>query len=274
MQIKGELRKMPVHLNHDNLVEYQLLFYHTNQKTELSVLANDFIGSQITFKFTGNIYCISCGIKTVSSFNQGFCYNCFKNSPESAECIIRPELCRAHEGIGRDVAWEQINHNQPHIVYLAATDAIKVGITRKTNIPARWIDQGASEAIILAETPNRYEAGIIEVALKSTFVDKTNWRTMLTNQIDTSIDLESKKWELEEILPNDISQYISDEDQLTPINYPVIQFPEKVSSVNLEKQPEITGKLMGIKGQYFLFENGKVMNIRRHTGYEVEFIVE
>ena len=274
MKLKGELRKMPVVLTPENSVDYSLqLFDSTTQKEQLLPL-NQLIGKTISFNFNGNIICKKCGKKTKTSFNQGFCYTCFKDAPESAECIIRPELCRAHLGEGRDPEWEIKNHNQPHFVYLAATNVVKVGVTRASQIPTRWIDQGASSAIRLAETPNRYLAGVIEVALKSEFTDKTNWRKMLKNEIDETIDLEETKWQLEELLPEDIAQYITEEDELTQINYPVLEFPTKVKSVNLEKQPLITGKLLGIKGQYLIFDEDRVMNIRRHTSYEIEFSVE
>ena len=162
------------------------------------------------------------------------------------------------------------HHNQPHVVYLAASSAIKVGVTRESQVPTRWIDQGASSAIIIARTPNRYEAGRIEVALKDLYTDKTNWRKMLKNEIDESIDLEEEKWSLEEQLPGDILDYFSEEDELIELNYPVLKFPETVKSVSFDKFPSIRGELTGIKGQYLLFDDDRVMNIRKHTGYYVE----
>lgn len=274
MYIEGEIRKMSVHLNDEDIVEYKMIFFDSVTQEEKSIPLNEHIGKKISLAFSGEIYCKKCGNKTKTSYNQGFCYKCFKNAPESAECIIRPELCRAHLGEGRDVEWEEKNHNQPHYVYLAATDVVKVGVTRSTQIPTRWIDQGASEAIILAETPNRYLAGVIEVALKSEFTDKTNWRKMLLNHIDESIDLEEIKWRLEELLPSDIVEYFSEEDDVTAIDYPVLEYPIKITSLNLDKSPEIKGRLLGIKGQYFLLDSGRVINIRRHTSYKVKFQIE
>jgi|SRR5690554_241088 len=274
MYIEGEIRKMSVHLNDEDIVEYKMIFFDSVTQEEKSIPLNEHIGKKISLAFSGEIYCKKCGNKTKTSYNQGFCYKCFKNAPESAECIIRPELCRAHLGEGRDVEWEEKNHNQPHYVYLAATDVVKVGVTRSAQIPTRWIDQGASEAIILAETPNRYLAGVIEVALKSEFTDKTNWRKMLLNHIDESIDLEEIKWRLEELLPSDIVEYFSEEDDVTTIDYPVLEYPIKITSLNLDKSPEIKGRLLGIKGQYFLLDSGRVINIRRHTSYKVKFQIE
>src|SRR5690554_2249010 len=214
MNFKGELRKMLVDFNSENVVQYEMLFFNTETQEKESLPMNELIGKSISFEFTGNIYCKNCGTKTKTSFNQGFCYPCFKDAPESADCIIRPELCRAHLDEGRDVEWEEKNHNQPHVVYLAATDIVKVGVTRATQIPTRWIDQGASSVIVVAETPNRYLAGIIEVALKDYFTDKTNWRNMLKNQIDESIDLIEEKWKLEEVLPSDMVPYLSENDHI------------------------------------------------------------
>lgn len=263
MTKKGILHKMKVSLDNGK-VHYLLNI------GESPIDMNQLIGHSIRLSFTGKIICSSCTKETKKTFGDGFCYKCFTTAPEAAECILRPELCRAHLGEGRDVEWEQRNHNQPHIVYLAASDKVKVGITRVTQVPTRWIDQGASKAIILAETPNRYEAGVLEVALKDFFSDKTNWQRMLKNEVDNSIDLEEEKWELYDQLPSDLSKYFSENDEITEIEYPTINYPTKVKSLTFDKVSEFDGILMAIKGQYLIFEGGIVINIRRHTGYEVE----
>ena len=258
---EGNLRKMKTTL--DDPIQY-----HLSLSEELCM--NDFVGKEITLTWSGRINCTNCGKVTKKSFGQGFCYPCFISSPNAAECILRPELCRAHVGEGRDPEWEEKHHNQPHVVYLAASSAVKVGVTRAEQVPTRWIDQGATAAIRLAEVPNRYEAGRIEVSLKEFFTDKTSWQRMLKNEIDESIDLEEEKWSLEAQLPQDIISYFSENDEIIELNYPVIEFPEKVKSVGFDKVPTIQGKLMGIKGQYLIFEGGLVLNIRKHTGYYVE----
>lgn len=258
---EGNLRKMRTTL--DDPIQYYL-----SLSEELCI--NDFVGKEITLTWSGRINCTNCGKVTKKSFGQGFCYPCFISSPNAAECILRPELCRAHLGEGRDPEWEEKHHNQPHVVYLAASSAVKVGVTRAEQIPTRWIDQGATAAIRLAEVPNRYEAGRIEVSLKEFFTDKTSWQRMLKNEIDESIDLEEEKWSLEDQLPQDIIAYFSENDEIIELNYPVIEFPEKVKSIGFDKVPTIQGKLMGIKGQYLIFEGGLVLNIRKHTGYYVE----
>ena len=203
--VQGNLTKMKSSLEDE--VEYRLMLSE-------EVRMNDFIGKALKIEFTGTINCQNCGKVTKKTFSDGFCYSCFTTAAQAAECIIRPELCRAHLGEGRDPEWEEKHHNQPHIVYLAASSAIKVGITRATQVPTRWIDQGASSAVILAETPNRYEAGRIEVAMKSLYTDKTSWQKMLKNEIDEEIDLLDEKWSLEDQLPGDILEYFSEDETL------------------------------------------------------------
>lgn len=259
--VAGNLSKMKTSL--EDQVEYRLML---SEEVDM----NAFIGKSLKIEFTGKINCQNCGKVTKKTFGDGFCYSCFTTAAQAAECIIRPELCRAHLGEGRDPEWEEKNHNQPHVVYLAASSAIKVGITRATQVPTRWMDQGASSAVILAETPNRYEAGRIEVAMKSMYTDKTSWQKMLKNEIDEEIDLLEEKWSLEDQLPGDILEYFSDDGTLWELNYPVLEYPAAVKSLSLDKTPVIEGQLKGIKGQYLLFEGGHVFNVRKHSGYHVQ----
>jgi hypothetical protein len=258
----GTISKMKVDLQDE--VKYTLIL------GDDAIDMNSLINKDIRLFWNGDIFCSACGKKTKNSFGEGFCYPCFQSAPEATECTIRPELCRAHLGEGRDPEWEERNHNTPHIVYLAASDIVKVGVTRITQVPTRWIDQGASSAIRLAETPNRYEAGILEVALKSFFADKTNWQRMLKNEVDDSIDLVEEKWNLHDQLPEDLIQFFSENDEVIDINYPVLTYPTKVKSLSFDKTPTIEGKLVGIKGQYLIFEDGSVLNIRKHTSYFLE----
>jgi len=230
---------------------------------------NERIGSTISLRFDGQINCIKCGAKTNKSFGQGFCYPCFRSAPEASECIIRPELCRAHEGEARDMEWAKRNCLQEQIVYLAKSSATKVGITRGTQIPTRWMDQGASEAIIFARTPNRYTAGLVEVAMKEYLTDRTNWRRMLKNEIAED-DLVEKKQSVSKMLDDELRGFVTDEDEVISIEYPVTAFPEKVKSVGFDKLPEIEGKLLGIKGQYLLLDDDRVLNMRKHQGYLIE----
>ena len=258
---KGTIRKMNTKLT--DSVEYTLPI--GEHKINMSSL----IGEDIKLIYSGNIYCISCGNRTAKSFGQGFCYPCFRDSPMAAECIIRPELCRAHLGEGRDAEWEKKHHLRTHYVYLALSSGLKVGVTRGDQIPTRWIDQGASAGLILAEVPNRFLAGCIEVELKQYVSDKTNWQRMLKNEIADK-DLIADKEILAGKLPNELKQYVTTDSEIIEINYPAIEFPQKVKSLNFDKTPVVEGNLRGIKGQYLIFENGQVINMRKYTGYEIE----
>ncbi|MEQ8910039.1 MAG: DUF2797 domain-containing protein [Vicingaceae bacterium] len=263
---EGNLRKMPT--VYEAPIKYKLPL------GEETIQLNPLIGTQIKMHFTGLINCINCGRKTNKSFAQGFCYPCFRDAPQNAECIIRPELCRAHLGEGRDPEWEERNHNQPHVVYLAVSSGLKVGVTRSTQVPYRWIDQGAWKAIKLAETENRYQAGMIEIDLKQYVSDKTAWQRMLKNELADELEVLAAKEKMQKLMDDEHNQFDSKDDKIYEIEYPVIEYPTKVKSHNLDKEPTLEGKLMGIKGQYWLFEGGKVINIRKYGGYYVELEVE
>ncbi|MEM7084246.1 MAG: DUF2797 domain-containing protein [Pseudomonadota bacterium] len=227
---------------------------------------NALIGEDISLRFDGEIRCIKCDRSTKKSFGQGFCFPCFRSAPEASECILRPELCRAHEGEARDMEWAKRHCLQEHIVYLAKSSVIKVGITRGSQIPTRWIDQGASEGLIFARTPNRFTAGQVEVAMKAFLTDRTNWRRMLKNEISDD-DLIARKTELTDQLDDELSAYITQNESVTTVDYPVTAYPEKVKSVGFDKLPRIEGQLLGIKGQYLLLDKDRVLNIRKHQGY-------
>jgi hypothetical protein len=232
---------------------------------------NELIGKDIKLNFTGEIHCISCGAKTTKSFAQGYCYKCMISAPETSECVLRPELCQAHLGVSRDMDWSEDHCLTDHYVYLALSSGLKVGVTRAGQVPTRWIDQGAWKAIKLAMTPNRYLAGTIEVELKKHMSDKTNWQKMLQNILAKDLDLIEEKQKAWELLDGDLQQYVIDDDEITEINYPVIEYPEKVKSMSFDKTVEISGTLWGIKGQYLIFKDGQVLNVRTHSGYKISF---
>jgi len=237
---------------------------------EDKILMNNLINKTIRFKYNGIINCIYCGRQTKTSFSQGFCYPCFQSVPEADPAIIKPELDMSHKGISRDMEWAKKHSLVEHFVYLAFSSNIKVGVTRCSQIPTRWIDQGANKAIILAKTPYRNLAGQIEVAMKKFFADKTNWRKMLSNvSCNNNLLLEAKDEALENF-PIEFEEYFFNDNSITEINYPVNKYPEKIKSISLDKLPEFEKKLVGIKGQYLIFDDNYVMNIRKHNGYSVE----
>ncbi len=261
MQYAGNIHKMQTELL--SPVKYFLPI--GNDKVDMNTL----IGQKIGLHFDGRINCISCGKKTKTSFNQGFCYNCLQTAPEAAESVIRPELSKSHFGIARDMEWAEKHDLIDHYVYLAVSTEVKVGVTRSHQIPTRWIDQGASYAIKLAKTPNRHIAGVIEVFLKKHYTDKTNWRGMLKNEVKRNINLVEEKEKVNLLLPSELQRYTIAGNEVVSIKYPVEQYPKKIKSVGFDKTPSIEGVLKGIKGQYLLFGEDMVLNIRKHNGYYI-----
>ena len=243
-------------------IQYYLVF-----KNDF-IHVNQLLGKTISMKFVGE-ECLSCGLDR-PIFRQGFCKSCFFEKPVAGDWIMRPELSKAHLGIeDRDLDYEKKAQLQPHIVYLANSSNVKVGVTRKSQVPTRWIDQGAHEAIEVVEVPNRYLAGITEVALKDHVADKTNWRKMLKNDIEDE-DLSDWKIRLKPFIPDEVLEYFIETNQEIQLHFPVSQYPEKPKSLNLKKEQEYSGKLVGVKGQYFIFEDQTVFNIRANEGTVVQ----
>ncbi|WP_291868618.1 DUF2797 domain-containing protein [Maribacter sp.] len=259
MQYQGVLKKMQTEIG--SPIQYYLIF----DSDFLNI--NQVLDKNLTIDFI-KYQCLNCK-KDKPIYRQGFCKSCFFETPSAGDWIMRPELSTAHLGIeDRDLEFEKKVQLQPHIVYLANSSNVKVGVTRKSQVPTRWIDQGAHEAIEIAEVPNRYLAGIAEVALKDHVGDKTNWRKMLTNTIDDE-DLVEWRTKLKQYIPSEVQQYLINNNAETHLEFPVLKFPEKVKSLNLSKTPSYTGKLKGIKGQYLIFEDNTVFNIRSNEGLYV-----
>lgn len=263
MQFEGQIRKMMT--ENGNPIKY-----YWNFKNDFIVM-NQLLGKKIKISFD-HYECLGCNLDK-EVYSMGYCKNCFFTLPEANPSIISPELSTAHLGIAqRDLEWEQKFELQPHIVYLANSSGVKVGVTRETQIPTRWIDQGASEAIVIARTANRYEAGMIEVALKDVIADKTNWQRMLKNEVP-EVNLFEKYQEIRNVIGTDFQQFLVEEPTVYQLDYPVISYPEKVKSLNLKKTPEIEGVLKGIKAQYLIFEDNSVFNVRGHEGFYVKLDV-
>lgn len=259
MKYQGVLQKMQTEFL--NPIQYYLVF----EDNFLNV--NQLIGKEIAITFKG-YQCLNCG-KPKKIFRQGFCYDCFRSSASVGDWIMHPELSTAHLDIAdRDLAYEKRVQLQPHIVYLALSSDVKVGVTRKTQVPTRWIDQGAVQAISIVEVPNRYLAGITEVALKKHFSDKTSWQKMLKNNLPDA-DLIAERKTVLQWLPEEVKPYFLPDEEIFNIVFPVQNYPTKINSLNLDKSPFFTGKISGIKGQYLLFEDGTVFNIRGSEGYVV-----
>jgi hypothetical protein len=263
MNYEGVLTKMQT--ENGSPIQYYLIF----ENDFLNV--NQLLDKRVSISFV-RFQCLNCGLEK-KIYRQGFCYDCFFDIPQAADWIMRPELSTAHlDKEDRDLEYEKKVQLQPHIVYLANSSNVKVGVTRKSQIPTRWIDQGAHEAIEIVEVPNRYLAGITEVALKDHVGDKTNWRTMLKNDIkdENLVDWRNK---LRQYIPDEAAAYFIENNSETNLEFPVLQYPVKPRSLSLDKTPYFDGILKGIKGQYLIFEDNTVFNIRSNEGYVVAISV-
>ncbi len=266
----GNLRKMRSVLNAP--VRYQMVL--SEQLIEL----NPLIGQKITLRHTGNIFCIACQTKTKTSFNQGYCYPCFCQLAQCDLCIMKPQTCHYHHGTCREPAWGETFCFQPHTVYLANSSGLKVGITRETQIPTRWIDQGATQALPILTAHSRYVSGLAEMALAEHVSDKTSWQKMLkSTALELDLKIEAiRLLALCEMRLTEIRQQFGEQSLVRlnaepiSLHFPIQIYPEKVKSFNFDKTPDISGILHGIKGQYLLLDSG-VINLRKFAGYEVEF---
>lgn len=266
---QGTLRKMRSRLAQP--VEYQL------RLGEEEIPLNPLLEKKISLQYSGLINCVNCGRKTNKSFNSGYCYPCFQKLAECDSCIIHPEKCHFDQGTCRDPAWGERFCLQDHIVYLANSSGLKVGITRGTQVPTRWVDQGATQALAIIRVRTRLQSGEVEVAFKQFVADKTNWRDMLKGDAKP-LDMHAEAKRLIAECQSDLKELedkfgffaisVLNGVDVVSIDYPVVSYPEKVTSLNFDKTPIVEGTLLGIKGQYLILDSG-VINMRRFAGYDV-----
>lgn len=254
---------------HDNPVCYVLRIGNEN------IALTPFLEKPLHLHYTGNIFCIQCGRKTDKSFQQGYCFPCYRRLLECNLCIIHPERCQVEQHLCPEDDWAHEQCHGAHIVYLANSSGLKVGITRWQNQPSRWMDQGAAQALPIFKTENRYQAGLIEVALKAYVADKTNWRNLLKQNAEPLNLIKERDRLLQEAKEPLLSVQERYPEEIAVLNesvkdfrYPVLQYPEKITSLSFDKQPAVGGNLLGIKGQYLIFDSG-VINIRKFSGYEI-----
>ncbi|GAA6170511.1 DUF2797 domain-containing protein [Colwellia sp. KU-HH00111] len=273
----GALEKLTAHLDHNNQVQYQLpLAAIDNEGQSQSIALNPLIGKMLTLDFHHKIACKNCGKTTKKSYSQGFCYPCMTKLAQCDMCIMKPETCHHHLGTCREPEWGERHCMVDHYVYLSNTSALKVGITRHTQLPTRWIDQGATQALPIFKVSTRLQSGLVETALAEFIGDKTNWRTMLKGD-NEPMDLKVQA----QILVPKIKQRLADitlkfgddavqllDEEVVNISYPVSQYLTKISSFNFDKTPRVSGILLGIKGQYLIFEQG-VINMRKFSSYQI-----
>jgi len=272
IDVTGRLRKMPAEVG--DPVAYSIAVGDTR------IPLNDLIGRPLRLDFDGVIRCIHCDRKTNKSFSQGFCFPCFRKLAACDSCIMSPEKCHYHLGTCREPEWGETHCMVEHVVYLANSSGLKVGITRGSQVPTRWIDQGAVDAIPMVRVATRYIAGLVEVACKAHVADRTNWRAMLKGDVP-ELDLAQERQRMLGLVADDLEALRQThgqdsirevDEQGLGLSYPVKVWPEKIKTHNLDKTPEVEGVLEGIKGQYLILDTG-VINIRKFTGYEVRFRV-
>ena len=239
------------------------------------------LGKKLTLEYQGQIHCCHCGRASKKSFGQGFCYPCFSKLAQCDSCMMSPEKCHFHLGTCREPEWARSVCFNEHVVYLANSSGLKVGITRATQVPVRWLDQGATQALPIARVATRRQSGLVEDCLRQDIADKTNWRAMLKGNAEW-VDLAAERDRLFELFspqlnsiianenPGDIELLFDGDDY--QFNFPVGQFPSKISSFNFDKNPLVEGRLQGIKGQYLILDSG-VINIRKFTSYAVTVTV-
>ncbi|MBD7977328.1 DUF2797 domain-containing protein [Serpens gallinarum] len=266
---RGALEKMAVELGEQ--AQYAL------RLGEERVPVNPLIGKSLRLEYLGAINCTHCGRKTNKSFSQGYCYPCFKKLPQCDTCIMSPERCHHELGTCRDPQWGEQFCMTDHVVYLANSSGIKVGITRGTQLPTRWLDQGASQALPILRVATRQQSGLVEDLLRSQVADRTNWRALLKGDAEP-VDLPAVREQVFEACAEGLEslqgryglqaiQPLRDAE-VVEIRYPVQAYPSKIVSLDLEKTPVVEGTLMGIKGQYLILDTG-VINVRKFTAYSV-----
>ena len=268
----GPVRKMKTELA--DPVQYTMLL------GDNEIPLNQYLGQSLQLQYSGVINCIHCGRKTAKSFNQGYCYPCFRRLAQCDSCIMSPEKCHYAAGTCREPEWGETHCMIDHIVYLANTSGLKVGITRGSQVPTRWMDQGATQAQPIFRVDTRMHSGLVETVFKNHIADKTQWQAMLKGDAQPC-DLEQARrrllaecsGEIEDLQRQFGLQAITvlEEHPETRISYPVLEYPTRVSSFNLDKVPDAGGTLLGIKGQYLVFDSG-VINMRKYGGYQLSLI--
>lgn len=272
--MRGTVRKMQCERNGE---AGQALTYYL-PLDELLLPMNGLIGKQVSIRASEGIRCVGCGKASAKSFNQGYCYRCFIKLAACDLCIMKPETCHHHLGTCREPAWGVSHCMIPHVVYLANSTGLKVGITRETQIPTRWVDQGAGQALPVFRVATRRLSGLIEVALAEHVADKTKWQALVKGEY-APLDLKAERDRLlavaadvlaalEAEFPGQIERL---EAEVLTLDYPVAQFAAKAKSLSPDKEIA-SGRLTGIKGQYLIFDTG-VLNVRKYTGHEWEVTV-
>lgn len=270
MTIVGKISKM-IATAAEPFVQYSLPI------GDKQIFLNDFLGKKLAIEFTEKIICSGCGKTVKKSYQQGYCFPCTQRLAQCDLCILKPERCHYHLNTCREPTWGESHCMIPHYVYLANTTGLKVGITRASQVPTRWLDQGAVAALPIIQVPTRRLSGLIEVLFAQQVSDKTDWRKMLQGGI-MPIDLyEAREVLFDKLLENfqnlkltwGEEAIVFVDQTVMHFEYPVLEYPKKITSLSWDQTSLIEGTLLGIKGQYLIFDKG-VINIRKYAGYVVK----
>jgi hypothetical protein len=240
----------------------------TIPKRQLTKALNEWLGRGLRIEYRQRILCCHCGSQTPRSYGGGYCYPCFRSLARCDLCVVSPARCHYHLGTCREPAWGEAFCMQPHVVYLANSSGPKVGITGADGAVSRWLDQGASQGLVIARTASRHLAGVVEAQLAQLISDRTDWRLLLQGD-RPPVDLPALRDRLMERLgrlPEGVAWQTA--EPVVTLSYPVLAYPRQLLRLRLDRHPVVAGRLLGAKGQYLLFEHG-VFNVRWHRAFEV-----
>jgi hypothetical protein len=262
--VDGGLEKMRVHPG--DPAGYCLVLRAPAPEEDRVVDLNSFINKGLRIEFNGRITCCHCALETRKSYGEGYCYGCFRRLARCDLCVVSPARCHFAQGTCREPAWGEAFCMQPHLVYLANASGAKVGITRLGQEQTRWLDQGAVQALLIASAGSRHLAGVLEAALARHVSDRTDWRAMVGGE-PPAVDLPALRDRLRDLVtaPPGVRWLEADVQRL---RYPVLRYPDQPARLRLQRDEPIAGRLIGIKGQYLLFEHG-VFNVRQHRSCHV-----
>lgn len=224
-------------------------------------------GCGVEISYLHTITCTHCGDATRRSYGGGYCYRCFAELARCDLCVVSPDRCHFAVGTCREPDWGQRFCMRGHVVYLANSSGPKVGLTAAGNELGRWLDQGATQGLVILTTATRADAGHAEVALAQRLADRTDWRALVSRDAPPA-DLPALRDQLRSAAPALPSSASWCTAAVHELCFPVRRYPRRPTLLRLLERPVVRGNLLGAKGQYLLFDHG-VFNVRHHTAYHV-----
>jgi len=246
--------------------------YFINSNATLN--CDGLVGESLRVTLHEEHVCANCGEK-LSESKYSVCYDC-KQRPPFTQCIKTPGTdCTNADCPFPDYKRDACDHT--YVVYLVTKGDVKVGISRSDRRLQRWAEQGASHAIVVAETPNRKSAGLIEEALSDRFETQSSssWYEPRTSPVE---DLVEATRTAPEYIPDDSRLYacltLNDLDE-TVIADRVVSIPHRATGVDHAHgvtRPELAvgdsgeGTILGVRGSVIL-TNSFALNLKKRQGY-------